>query len=533
MAPIADASQSSLRYATEATSEVNTITAAGASAGNFTITVAGVVTANIAFNATGTGGVQSALDTALGTGQVVCTDSGTGANLGTSGHIVTLNWGGGRFAGKNVAITIQTGGLTGTAHALATTTDGGTATYGIAPTGAYNELRMVSESLGQDKEVIQTDEIAPDRMPADNIQVGSSGSGEVVSESIGGGFNIPGGQPAHDDFWLAALGQSTPFTNLAQAQAAATGTVTVDNVGGNSDRITFVLSTGTFGVGFTAGTFVQVRGLLLDSGGGSLTYLNSVYQVVSGATTNTLTCTKGPRVTGAPKTTPTLTAPTQVVFRRFPDAVNGLAVPSFAFERKYQPITDFARLPGFKLNGFLFEMRPKRPMRITWRFIGKEETDSVTQLGSAIISAPSAKSFTPVSDFKSMSLNEDGHSFGLTSFTLDVKCGLYPLDEEAGILGPQDIGTGSFEITGSAEFYYEAGTIQDIYQQFLDRSLHFATTNANGDGLLFALPRINFTVGRRATPGRDQPIKYVMQYRAAKGTDSLAASTFLIKIGRI
>lgn len=535
---IADASLTSLRFAKEATSEISTITANAtpATAGTFTITVNAVVSGTIVFNATAAQ-VQTALEAMANVdpGDVSCADSGPGANLGTGNHVCTITWGG-RYQGYDPAISIQTGGLTGNPHALATTQFGGVADYGNSPTGttAYQEVRMVSESLGQDKEVVQSDEILTDRRPPDNIQVGSSGSGDVVTEVIGGGFNA-GPQRAYDDWLLASIGQNVPFIVTAADTTFSSGTITVDNV--STDRISFVCSAGSFGAGLLAGVFVQVTGFINDSTGASLTYLNSTYMVISGAGTSTLTCTKGPRVAASPappRTTPTLTGGTTVRFRRYPDAVDGTSLATFTLERKYSITNEFARMPGYALQGFRFEMRPKQPMRFTWNWIGKEETSATTALSSVVLAAPTNKSFAPVGDFRSLSIGEDGRSFSVTSFTLQVSGGLYPQDEEAGVLGPQGIGLGTFDVTGSIEFYYEGGSLFSFYQQFTDKSLHFAATNAAGDGLLFAMPRVNLTSpSRRSIAGKDQAVKGSVSFRAAKGTEVVGGATYLLKIGRI
>lgn len=112
-----------------ASNEVNTITAAStpATAGNFKLTVNGQQTANIAFNANAAA-VQSALEALSNVepGDVVAADSGPGSNLGTGSHVVTLTWGG-NLAGQDITISIDTSGLTGNPHVLATSTAGGAA----------------------------------------------------------------------------------------------------------------------------------------------------------------------------------------------------------------------------------------------------------------------------------------------------------------------------------------------------------------------------------------------------------------------
>jgi len=405
-------------------------------------------------------------------------------------------------------------------------------TYGVAPTSvAYNEARMISETLGQDKEAVQSEEILTDRRPPANIQVGSSGSGEIVTEAIGGGFNVAGGQPHLDEFWLASLGQAAAFPTGATAQAQTTGTITIANVGGNNDRITVTHSTVSWS-GFTAGQWVSLRGLLTAAGGEDLTYLNSIYQLVS-VSGAIATLTKGPRVGGGGSyTTPTLTAGTQVILRRIPDQNDSTSLISYTFERAYSIASEFALMPGYAFNGFLFEMQPKRPMRITWRLIGKEETTTAATVSSSVVAAPTAKSLSPVSDFRSFSIGEDGHSFSVTSFRLDVKGGLYLQDEKAGTLGPIGVGLGTFDITGTVEFYYEAGAVFDFYNAFNDKPMHFGAFNADANAIMFSLPNINFVGGRRSTPGKDQPIKGRLDFRASKGTDALSSTTYMLKVGR-
>lgn len=113
-----------------ASNEVNTITSAGtpATAGTFTLTVNGQTTSPaIPYNATAAQ-VQSALEALsnVEVGDVVAADSGSGANLGTGGHVVTLTWGG-ALAGTDVVITANMAGLTGNPHVFATSTAGGAA----------------------------------------------------------------------------------------------------------------------------------------------------------------------------------------------------------------------------------------------------------------------------------------------------------------------------------------------------------------------------------------------------------------------
>ncbi len=108
--------------------EVNTLTAHAttpATAGDFTLTVNGVTSAPIAFDATAAI-IQAALEAMsnIAPGDVVAVAT-TGANLSVASAVVTLTWGG-AFAGQDVTITAdQTGISAGSDFVLATSTAGG------------------------------------------------------------------------------------------------------------------------------------------------------------------------------------------------------------------------------------------------------------------------------------------------------------------------------------------------------------------------------------------------------------------------
>lgn len=154
----------------------------------------------------------------------------------------------------------------------------------------------------------------------------------------------------------------------------------------------------------------------------------------------------------------------------------------------------------------------------------------VPVLTSAITSR---RSFSPVTDLKSFSLDEDGHSFFLNSFSLSFKNGAYSQDERAGTLGAVGIGQGSFSCTGSYEFYYDntptagAGAVHDQFQKFVDKELAVCVGNSQGDAWMIHLPRINWTSGRRDTPGKSQAVKGKVGFQAAKGP------LYLVKIARL
>lgn len=399
-------------------------------------------------------------------------------------------------------------------------------TYGVAPTGTYKSRRFVSETLGQDKEVVQSDEVVSDRRSPDNIQVGSSASGEMVSELTGGGI-VPAFN-TWDDYWLSALG-ATGFTSLVGALPGtmfSAGTITPTNeVDADDIKLTVSGGTPTNWPAFSPGELIQIVGFT-----GVRAVLNTIYKVKSGGGTTGLVLTAGPRV---PSTPGTENANVIGAFQ-LQSITDGTVFRSFSIERAYSLSSEYALLSGMVLTGFTVEIAPKRPMRVTWRWLGKEEVSMTTQTPGTVTGVISRKSFSPVSDFAEISLDENGHDYFLNSFKLDFKNGSYLQDERAGQLGAVGVGFGTFECTGSYEFYYDnaagsgtAGARHDELQRFVDKELIVAVRNSAGDSWGVILPRINWTAGRRSVVGKDQAVKGTVDFRAARGP------AYLLKICRL
>jgi hypothetical protein len=400
-------------------------------------------------------------------------------------------------------------------------------TWNTSPTGAYREISIISEDLGGDVGMVTSEEIVSDRAPPDNIQTESGGSGNIVCDAKGG--NAVDGNQTHDDFYLGALGSAAGFAGDATSSSFNGGGVTVTpaNVGGNNDRITLTISGNTWNGGFGAGNVVSVRGFT-----GVRSTLNAVYEVFSNTVGNTvLTLTKGPRVPASPGVE-TPTAGTPFTVQRCGAITNGILPISFSMERKYSIANDFALLPGYRLSRFRLEMRPKRPVKVTFTFLGKTEISRTTTISSSVVPSSGRKPFSAVSDMKAWALGEDGHSFGINEFTLDFATGVYAQDEQAGTLGPIDIGLGSFAATGSVAFYYTGSTIFDLAQAFTEKSLWISWMNAAGDVLGIDLPRVNFKTPRRSTPGKDQAIKGTVEFQAARGTDPISGTTYFARLFR-
>jgi hypothetical protein len=484
--------------------------------------------------------------------------------------------------------------------------------YGTPPTGTYKELRMVNEDLGSDIGMVTSEEIVSDRAPPDNIQTEAGASGNHVSELTGGS----GASVTYDDMWLGAFGATGFSTVQSTPVSTMSGTITPTNSGNN---LTLTLSTGTWNALFVAGEFLVLAGFT-----GVRAVLNSVFRVVSGAGTAALVLDSGVLAPASPGTENAALVSAALCRSITPGSV----FRSWALERKYSLPSDYAVEAGMVLSGFDVELRPKRPLKVTFRWIGRKElsfastraltnetctitaastaatagnftltvngqttaniafnataaavqaalellstvgvgnvtcvattganlgvnnavvtitfhsalggtnlTTSATMGGltgnphvfavtlqggsDALIPAvTSTRVFSSVSDVKMFAINKNGSAFFINSLTLRFKNGAYMQDEQAGTLGPINIGQGSFSLDGSMEFYYIGSTLFDIAQAFTDTEIAFAASNSSGNTWGLHVPRVNFKTPRRATPGKDQATKGTLEFQAAKG----------------
>lgn len=495
--------------------------------------------------------------------------------------------------------------------------------YGTPPTGTYKEIRMVNEDLGSDIGMVTSEEIVPDRAPPDNIQTEAGASGNHVSELTGGsGANV-----TYDDMWLGALGATGFSTVQSSGVGSMSGTITPTNSGNN---LTLTLSTGTWNALFSAGEFIVLAGFT-----GVRAIFNSVFRVVSGAGTAALVLDSGVLAPASPGTENAALVSAALCRSATPSST----FRSWAIERKYSLASEFAVEAGMVLAGFDVEVRPKRPLKVTYRWIGRQElsfattraltnevntitanaspstggtftltvnaqttstiafnataatikaalealstvgvgnvevtctqanigvanavatityhsalggtnlTTSGTMGGltggggahvfavatnggaDALIPAvTSVRVFSSVSDVKMFAINKNGSSFFINSLTLRFKNGAYMQDEQAGTLGPINIGQGSLALDGSMEFYYTGKSLFDIAQAFTDTEIAFAASDSAGNTWGMHLPRVNFKNPRRATPGKDQAMKGTLEFSAAKGA-AFFAKLFLL-----
>ncbi len=137
-------------------------------------------------------------------------------------------------------------------------------TYGTAPTGSYQIVRVTGESIRMDTGTTQSNEIRSDRQIADIVRNSFVGAGD---------FNIELPYGAHDDLFeytLYSAGWSSEDDDLSGAN-----TTSVD--GSN----VYTIDAGTWSTTPSAGDWVEIRGFS--------TAANNGYKQVTAATSTTIT----------------------------------------------------------------------------------------------------------------------------------------------------------------------------------------------------------------------------------------------------
>jgi len=353
-------------------------------------------------------------------------------------------------------------------------------TFKTPATGTYQKVRMISDSLGRDPEVIQSDEIDGDRQVVDNI---------LAFIQAGGGVPVEFSYGAHDD-WLRYALLSGDWAGAAanpgpDIQVLVTATET-----------TFRLASGAW-TSFVVGQIVR--------SGGFTNSENNGYWKVTDISGLDLTCA-GVGVAEGSGGSRTVQQCDQIV--------TGTAIASMTIERGYSIASNIAQLPGMTLAGFSIDASKRDKVRGEFRFLGATEQTITSSPGSGYTAAPTNRVFSVNGHLATFAFNND-RSARLTSFRLDYDNGLYVIDD-AGYSTPEAIGIGDAKVEGNYEFWYRDGTVFDRVEDFADCPFLVAFEDSAGNGLGFEVLASNLGPARRVTPGKSQGVIGTTQYMGKK-----------------
>ncbi len=358
-------------------------------------------------------------------------------------------------------------------------------TFGLIDVGTPQNLRMTGESLAYEITSEASKEINASRQVSDLVQVGATAQG---------GINFEAQYREYDPFFEALL--ASTFTEIGTDGVQA---VTVDfTVTGNN----VVASVGDF-TGIVAGQWISFIGAGDNSGVYKVSAVNSVtdldldedYPINSDATT--VACD----VSSARLTLGLDALRTFTVQKEFSDVAQFFAYRGMAASKLSLNLAT-----GALLTGAIDFMGADSVREDVTQFSGPADEASgfgimnaVTGVGRILLDgAPLAGTFV-----KSATVEINGNLRGQTAI---------------GNLGNVGIGTGTFDIGGTLEFYLNDGSIYDQALANTSVSIEFPIQDVEGNGYAFTFNNCKLGVPTVQAGSKDADVMLSVPFTAIAPT---------------
>lgn len=358
--------------------------------------------------------------------------------------------------------------------------------YGVTPTTpTLKALRFIEESFKKATETQRSKEIRADRQAPDVIRTMVKAQGDLSFELI---------YSAYDDFIAAAVG-SAGWSAQVSSTATTISAATADN-SLNSAAVNWASA------GFQANQWVKISGFATAGNNGyakiaSITGSGPYKMVLSHFTLAAVEAT-GPSVT----------------VKMGPQIVNGVASPSFVFEKTFNDIASvFAVYNGMCVEEMKLKIEANQILTGAFTFMGKDEVggSSTISTGGTPTAAPTGSVMNTIDHV--VSVLENGASFPVKAANLATKANLRNR-LIVGSLGPASMGVGSFEPNGSLQAYFSSQAVMTEYRNFTASSCAFVLQDAAGSGYVFEFPRMKFTDGNVLAKGKNDDVLADMKFEA-------------------
>jgi hypothetical protein len=356
-------------------------------------------------------------------------------------------------------------------------------TFATAETGeTFQNMRLRSESLGQDNETTESEELRSDRQTTDMIDTDVSTSGDIAIEMS---------FAAHDDLIVAGLqatGWSSPVVITASTISTTNATATIAD------------SANGFG-SLVAGQWVKVSGFT----GPAKSQCNGFYKILTAA---------AGAITVAPAPPQDAAAGDSVRVEMGAQITNGTTLKTFNFEKEFTDLSnEFALFLGAAIGGFSLDASRGAVITGTFTIIGSTETSQTATTGDGSpTAAPTNDVMAAVDEINA--IFENGEKLGSTQFSFSVENNLRTRSE-LGTLGASEApGSGKFRVTGTLQAYFKTKALMDKYLNRTVTNLAIALEDGAGNGYVFEFPEVRFTNGRRVAGGQNTDIMADMDWSA-------------------
>lgn len=351
--------------------------------------------------------------------------------------------------------------------------------FGVKVTGSNLQiLRHTGETLKQETGIQVSQEIRSDRQIADVARTSIHASGQINYEMSYG---------AYDDLLAAAL------LSAAWSSPETVGPITTIAAVASGNK--FTDSGNGFG-SLDVGQWIKVSGFSNAANNGffKLVSVAAGEIVVSGGTLEDESAT--PSVT--------ITQGGQIV--------NGTTKTSFNIERTFSDLSgELSLFTGMMVDTLSLNAALNAMITGSVGFIGSREESLAASGGTGYDAAATGEVMNGVDDITG--LLENAVAVNAQSLGVNLANNLRAR-EKLGNLGAFDMGTGTVNVTGTLEAYFESATMFDKYLNYTATRLSLVLLDGAGNAYVIDLPNVRFTDGSREAGAQNQDVLANLSFQA-------------------
>lgn len=387
------------------------------------------------------------------------------------------------FTVDDLILEAVSGGTAGNAIVTTETFTAGTnifdaATLGTTVLGAlqdFDEVRYTSESLHQESDTTESQEIRSDRQTAAIVRTAVSAAGDINVE-------VSHGAGTFEDYLASGL-QSAGFSSEV-AVAAADANVSASPVDNSFNH------SGSWDNDPVAGSWIQTAGFT-NAGN------NGFFKVVSVSGSNKIVVSGGTVVSELAGASVTIDEGGQIV--------NGTTFRSHTIEKEFTDLTDiFSLFNGCGVSALTLSITADGILTAGFTFLGTKETPTTaTAVTGSSLAAPSNQVMAAVDNV--LSVLEGQSEQEITQFDLSLNNNLRER-MIVGKLGADSIGSGKLNLSGTLQMYFEDQAIMTKFTSFTLTSLAIIAQDESGNVYILDIPAVRYSAGQAAAGGVSQDV---------------------------
>jgi len=343
-------------------------------------------------------------------------------------------------------------------------------TAGETPaTPTMQEYRITGEGLNANRDFTSSVELRADRQISDTV---------AVSETNEGDLNVEWSFGTHDDFMEGAL-QDAWSTDLTYSETDVTFTGGVDTMQIDDGSSSFPASD------ITVGQWLRV-------GGANDADNNGIFRVAT-VTTSTITFDAKFGLDTFTSITDGTAGETITLQGKY--LQNGVTRHSYTIEKEFADITRFFTFLGMEVGTMSFNAEVGSVLNGAFGFTGRSSAQSGTTAASSTLPTTSTDVLNSVDNLGQIRIDGSLFTDGFLGITMELNNNPRP-QQRIGSFALEGIGMGTIELTGTGQVYYTgSGDAQGIFDDFTNStasSIELSFTDADGNTLMFVVPRIKF-----------------------------------------